>query len=295
MTFLSHATIWNPQGAEAFDLAPCGNECAHVMCLRRIDNNFLGWECSHGLWYIPEAMPANEPVYEPSDRLVRSWADQVEAEYEAMLASETHSERLVRLALVEEEKRKNRSNLVTFLVGKKSDKWCSKTGEVKFRVPKPCDYASLYASHVCARCLSAVPEGQSSCQAKAYGWKSEGKDGRKLLEAAAVRARAGLPPLPRPASKVVCGEVFAGCWAHETSNSCIYVHPDEAQWSSACDGTLRYSREQQIFHLEGEEVVAPNRFKAAARDMCSGGRNATSQGKGGEGGWQSSGGKRGRN
>jgi len=295
MTFLSQASIWTPQGAEDFDLAPCGNNCAHIMCLRRADNNCLAWECSHGAWYIPEALPANVPSYEPCYRVIRSWADQVEAEFEAMLAAETTEERAARLAAAEEDKRKGQENRMNYMVGKKTDKWCGKTGEVKFRVPKPCDYASLYAGRVCARCLSAVPEGQTTCQAKASGWKTAGKDGRKLLEAAAARAREGLAPLPRPQSHAPCDETFAGCWAHESSHSCIYVHPDEKQWSAACDGTLRYSREQQVFHLEGELLEVPNRFAVAAREVGNGRRCVQSQARQEEGGWQSAGGtKRGR-
>ena len=63
----------------------------------------------------------------------------------------------------------------------------------------------------------------------------------------------------------VCDQEFAGCWNHEQTRTCIYVHPDEPQWADACSGALCYDRQAQVFHLRGAEPAQVNRFQAAAR------------------------------
>jgi hypothetical protein len=63
----------------------------------------------------------------------------------------------------------------------------------------------------------------------------------------------------------VCDQEFAGCWNHEQTHTCIYVHPDEPQWADACSGALCYDRQAPVFPLRGAEPAQANRFTVAAR------------------------------
>ena len=158
-----------------------------------------------------------------------SWGDEMYDAHMEMLRSETPQQRAARLQAEAAADVKSHNGLVTFSVKRKEEKWCSKSGEMKFRVPKPCKYASLFAQRICAKpgCEKKVPEGQTKCS---------------------------------------CGEILAGCWNHEKTHTCIYVHPDEPQWEAACSGALCFDRQQQIFHLRTEPLAAVNRFLAVAKN-----------------------------
>ena len=160
--------------------------------------------------------------------IVAAWGDEMCDAHLAMLRAETPQQRAARLLADAAADEKSHNGLIKFSVGRKEDKWC-KGGEMKFRVPKPCKYASLFAQRICAgpTCGKKVPEGQTKCS---------------------------------------CGEALAGCWNHEKTHTCIYVHPDEPQWEAACSGALCFDRQQQIFHLRTEPLAAANRFLAVARD-----------------------------
>ena len=160
--------------------------------------------------------------------IVALWGDEMYDAHMEMLRKETPQQRAARLLADAAADEKSHNGLIKFSVGRKEDKWC-KGGEMKFRVPKPCKYASLFAQRICAgpTCGKKVPEGQTKCS---------------------------------------CGEALAGCWNHEKTHTCIYVHPDEPQWEDACSGALCFDRQQQIFHLRTEPLAAANRFAAVARD-----------------------------
>ena len=96
---------------------------------------------------------------------------------------------------------------------------------MKFRVPKPCKYSKLFLERICARCGKNVPEGQEMCS---------------------------------------CGEKLQDCSSHKT-NSCIYVHPDEPEWEAACDGTLAFNRQHQIFYSRNTPLYAPKSFTVNKR------------------------------
>jgi hypothetical protein len=164
-----------------------------------------------------------------SENCVALWGDQMYDAHMEMLRNETPQEREARLKKEAAADEKSHNGLETFSVKRKEDKWCSKSGEMKFRVPKPCKYASLFAQRICAAptCGKKVPEGQAKCS---------------------------------------CGEILAGCWNHEKTHTCIYVHPDEPQWEAACSGELCFDRQQQLFHLRTEPLAAPNRFIAMAKN-----------------------------
>ena len=156
-----------------------------------------------------------------------SWGDEMADAHMEMLRNETPSQRTTRLQAEAAADVKSHNGLVKYSVKRKEEKWC-KGGEMKFRVPKPCKYASLFAQRICAgpTCGKKVPEGQTKCS---------------------------------------CGEALAGCWNHAEKHSCIYVHPDEPQWEDACYGALCFDRQQQMFHLRTEPLAAINRFVAVAR------------------------------
>jgi len=159
---------------------------------------------------------------------VALWGDEMYDAHMEMLRTETPQQRAARLQAEAAADAKSHNGLVKFSVKRKEEKWCSKSGEMKFRVPKPCKYATLFAQRICAgpTCGKHVPEGQTKCS---------------------------------------CGEILAGCWNHDKTHSCIYVHPDEPQWEDACSGALCFDRQQQVFHLKTEPLAAVNRFLAVAR------------------------------
>ena len=164
-----------------------------------------------------------------ADFMTSSWGDEMYDAHMEMLRNETPEQKAKRLQAEAAADAKSHNGLVKFSVKRKEEKWCSKSGEMKFRVPKPCKYASLFAQRICAgpTCGKKVPEGQTKCS---------------------------------------CGEILAGCWNHEKTHSCIYVHPDEPQWEDACSGALCFDRQQQVFHLRTEPLAAVNRFLAVAKN-----------------------------
>jgi predicted nucleic acid-binding Zn ribbon protein len=132
---------------------------------------------------------------------------------------------------------------------------------MKFRVPRPCRYASLFEQRICASCSTKLPAGQSICSASIIMVEEQEKrrDGR-MAGTGKMVAR-----LARPGDAGVrsCGEKLAGCWNHDQHRTCIYVHPDEPQWASACAGTLRVKEDNRlVFCMAGEERAAQpaNRF-----------------------------------
>lgn len=157
------------------------------------------------------------------------WGDEIMKALEQAIANETPEERAARVAKEAAADEKSYNGIVTYSTKKKADKWCTKSGQMKFRVARPCKYASLFEQRICAseKCGKKVPEGKTKCS---------------------------------------CGEILAGCWSHEKTQSCIYVHPDEEQWEAACNGTLCFDRVQQMFHLKTEPLAAPNRFVQVAKN-----------------------------
>lgn len=250
---------WDPSTGEEWDNGPCG-KCHPQGCLDDF-NGYTVWQCRHGDWFVEQdhrqEVGAGEPHHHTEcpghcaehplmdeeclsiARRMRAngpscttWGDIMWEEEQAMLAAETPAQKASRLAAAEEHERKGKQEIVKYLVHRKEEKW-TKGGEMKFRVPRPCKYATLYAARTCSDCGAKVPEGATVCKAM---------KGHR-----------------------VCDQEFAGCWNHEQTRTCIYVHPDEPQWADACSGALCYDRQAQCFHLRGQEPAQSNRFAAAAR------------------------------
>ena len=249
---------WDPATGEEWDNGPCG-KCHPQGCLDDF-NGYVVWQCRHGDWFVKQEdqeVSAEQPHHHTAcpghcaqhplmdDEMLdiarrmraggpscTTWGDIMYEEEQAMLAAETPAQKAARLEAQVEHERKNKEGIVKYLVHRKEEKW-TKGGEMKFRVPRPCKYATLYAERTCSDCGAKVPEGQTVCKAM---------KGHR-----------------------VCDQEFAGCWNHEQTRTCIYVHPDEPQWADACSGALCYDRQAQCFHLRGAEPAQVNRFQAAAR------------------------------
>jgi len=158
-------------------------------------------------------------------------------------------------------------------IQKKAARWTD--GEaMKFRVPKPCKYASLYAKRLCAECdreglRSVIHEGETVCRAVIPARERKNHMGDTVIDEARV-----------------CGAPFSGCHNHET-HTCIYVHPDEPQWADACTGRLDVLAckswcEQK--RRDGACVCGNRRVFCSASDPNASRRNAPPPRAGGRGG-----------
>jgi len=110
-------------------------------------------------------------------------------------------------------------------IHRKEARWTNYSGVMRFRVPKPCKYAALYAKRLCVNCdnlgiSSTIPEGETLCRTMIPGGAYKNHmDGVSISE------------------ERMCNQELSGCHNHEV-HSCIYVHPDEPQWADACSGRL---------------------------------------------------------
>jgi len=276
---------WDPSSDAEYDAGACGKGCHPQACMDEYEGYTI-WQCQHGDWFFAQEQPqicvtekhshmdcpgncAQHPLMEGStleiSQRMRSsgpstttWGEMMYEEEQAYLAAETAEERAARLRAEAEHERKNKEGVVKYLVHRKEEKW-TKGGEMKFRVPRPCKYATLYAQRICSDCGAKVPEGETVCKAM---------KGHR-----------------------VCDQEFAGCWNHEQTRTCIYVHPDEPQWADACSGALCYDRQAQCFHLRGAEPAQVNRFQAAARQEQRPHAGHQHSGQQRQGGYQSAGGR----
>jgi hypothetical protein len=264
---------WRPLDFEEWDAGPCGR-CNYYGCT----DTYRGFEvyvCKHGSWWTDYGEEAADGLCADSTEVIKRmsaagpnlcWGDMLMDDEEEVLSKESPEAKAARLAAVAEKERREQETLIKDRVLKKEGKW-----NMSKRNPRPCEYATLFKSRVCASCLSHVPEGQGRCSAKALPWSTETiheEDKRKKrlpLEIAVKRSLQGLPPLPRPAFHMVCGQELAGCWNHDQHRTCIFVHPDEPQWNDAVAGKLCYDVQSMSFHLRGQEPQQPNRFQVAAR------------------------------
>ena len=163
------------------------------------------------------------------------------------------------------------SRLIGTKVARKEEKWTNK-GSMKFRVPRPCRYASLFEQRVCANCSAKLPAGSDTCSATIVMVEEQERrhDGRMAGTGKMVARLAAAGA----ASSRLCGEKLAGCWNHEQHHTCIYVHPDEPQWAAACAGTLDVRADNRLIfcmatdpasqRLAGQAVQRgqPNRWAA---------------------------------
>ena len=233
---------WAPKDFEEYDAGPCG-QCNWYGGIGEY-NGFEVYNCEHGHWFTVKEQEdiSDSPlivgdVAELYRRMALAgpnmvWGDMLVEEDMEVLANETPEEKAKRLAVMAENDRVDKQKIVEYLVHRKEEKW-TKGGEMKFRVPRPCKYATLYEKRICSDCGAKVPEGATVCKAM---------NGHR-----------------------VCDRDFAGCWNHEQTRTCIYVHPDEPQWADACSGALCYDRQASCFHLRGAEPAQVNRFEATAR------------------------------
>jgi hypothetical protein len=135
-------------------------------------------------------------------------------------------------------------------IQKKAARWTD--GEaMKFRVPKPCKYATLYAKRLCAECdregiRSVIPEGEDICHALIPARQRKNHMGDTVTDEARV-----------------CGAPFSGCHNHVT-RTCIYVHPDEPQWGDACSGRLDTRFDNRLVFCLATDPTAMRNHRDAA-------------------------------
>ena len=133
---------------------------------------------------------------------------------------------------------------------KKTARW-TEHGGMKFRVPKPCRYASLYEKRICVDCeregiRSVIPEGETVCRATIPARERKNHMGGSYTEKARI-----------------CGAPFSGCHNHET-RTCIYVHPDEREWADACSGRLDTRFDNRlVFCLATDPAAMRNNQRSA--------------------------------
>jgi hypothetical protein len=240
---------WAPKSVQAIEAGPCSGGCDAANALDQVEG-FSVWNCRHGSWIMPRERDTTSEEGHTADQCPGfcrvhpllnaftlsmrhmddqglSWGDQLEIELRAQRASETAAQTAARLAKEAEHDEQSHKGLIKYSVGRKESKWTS-GGAMKFRVPRPCKYASLFLAHTCPSCNKVLPANEDTC------------------------SNGHLP------------EKLGGCWNHEEKGTCIYVHPDEPQWSAACSGELCYDRQRQVFHLKSETPAAQavNRFQA---------------------------------
>ena len=165
-------------------------------------------------------------------------------------------------------------------VARKAERW-----GMKFRVPKPCKYASFFVKRACVACQEAgihsiVPEGQADCRAVIPAHTRKNHMGDTYQVAARV-----------------CGAPLSGCHNHET-HTCIYVHPDEPQWADACSGRLDTRFDNRLVFclatdpasMRNHSEVTPYRGGGGGFHRGGGGGGGFHRGGGGGGGFHRGGG-----
>ena len=154
-------------------------------------------------------------------------------------------------------------------VQKKAARWTSDGEAMKFRVPKPCRYASFFSKRLCVECdkegvRSVIPEGDDVCRAVIPSQVRKNNIGDLYTTEARY-----------------CGAELSGCHNHETG-TCIYVHPDEREWADACSGRLDTRFDNRlVFCLATDPAAMRNHRDAApAHGGGRGGRGAPPRGGG---------------
>jgi predicted nucleic acid-binding Zn ribbon protein len=282
---------------DEYENGACGKSCSQMSLGEGGDllgdgSYVVPWECQHGSWLLQTEAPAgwvsggesrSIPAVEWDDPALAascvawlkdckdlSWGEMIFLADMQRYAAETPSQRADRnQAIALRDAADNQASIVS-RVALKEKKWTDH-GAMKFRVPRPCRYAMLFKQRTCAHCASSVPVGQSHCSGKVVMVEEmeRRRDGRMAFTGKMItrQARAG------DTGVRVCGEALVGCWNHEQHRTCIYVHPDEPQWTAACSGTLRVKNDNRlIFCMAGEEgpplatgqQQQPNRFSALA-------------------------------
>jgi len=285
--------VWTPKNEIDYDAGACGKGCPHMACLGNGGDHMgdgsyaVPWECSHGSWLMATKAPAGWVSGGKSRAIALEWDSAATAaacvrwlEHRGGLsfgdigfledmryyATETPEARAARK---EAEALRDAADVQVVIgtkVARKEEKWTNK-GAMKFRVPRPCKYASLLQKRICANCSTKLPTGVDVCSASIVmveekEMRSDGSEAGtgKLVARLAKAGDAGVR---------VCGEKLVGCWNHEQHHTCIYVHPDEPQWAAACAGTLRVKTDNRlIFCMAGEEgpvQAQPNRFTSLGR------------------------------
>jgi len=315
--------VWAPKGLVEFENGACGKGCSHMECLRDGgdhlgDGSYVApWECAHGSWLMAQTAPAGWTAGASASHAIElewdsastaaacvawlqhrgclSFGDITFLEDMRYYATETPEMRAARKEAEALRDAADGAKVICSKVARKEEKWTDH-GAMKFRVPRPCKYASLFEQRICANCSAKLPAGQNTCSASIIMVEEQERrrDGRMAGTGKMVARLAK----PGDAGVRTCGEKLAGCWNHEQHHTCIYVHPDEPQWAAACAGTLRVKADNRlIFCMAGEEGPSQAQQQTAAQSRFSalaGGQRGHGQQHGGQrqqGGQQQRGGQ----
>jgi hypothetical protein len=152
-------------------------------------------------------------------------------------------------------------------IQKKAARWTSDGEVMKFRVPKPCRYASFFSKRLCVECdkegvRSVIPEGDDVCRAVIPSQTRKNNIGDLYTTEARY-----------------CGAPLSGCHNHETG-TCIYVHPDEREWADACSGRLDTRFDNRLVFCLATDPAAMRNHRDAAPAHGGRGRGAPHHGGG---------------
>lgn len=288
--------LWAPSDEIEYERGACGHGCSG---LGSDGADHLGaggytvpWQCAHGSWLMAAKAPAGWLPAGDSRALELEWdsaqtattcvrwlqhrgcfsfGDITFLEDMRYYATEKPEVRAARKQAEALRDAADTTRVIGTKVARKEEKWTN-AGAMKFRVPRPCRYASLFQQRICANCSTKLPAGTDTCSASIVLVEEQEKrrDGRMAGTGKMVARLAGAGDT----GVRICGEKLAGCWNHDQHRTCIYVHPNEPQWAHACAGTLDVRADDRlVFCLATDPASSassrmagaqPNRFAPLA-------------------------------
>jgi hypothetical protein len=146
---------WNLSEEYGIERGPkeCNSRCDAAFALSTTSDGRMVWECLCGNWVVPRpnnmSMPSffNDGVMQElfmAEETGRLWGDIILDWEDAERAKETTEQKAARLAESVLQTQKMMDGVIDYSVAKKAERWCDKTGEMKFRVPRPCKYETLF-------------------------------------------------------------------------------------------------------------------------------------------------------
>ena len=146
---------WNLSEEYGIERGPkeCYSRCDAAFALSTRSDGRMVWECMCGNWMAPLPNTMSTPSFFTdgvmqelfmAEKTGRLWGDIILDWEDAERAKETSEQKAARLAESILQDQKMMDGLIDYSVAKKTERWCDKTGEMKFRVPRPCKYETLF-------------------------------------------------------------------------------------------------------------------------------------------------------
>ena len=163
MSLTSNYFLWKHSSDFDLDSGPASCHC-HTDPAHAVDHRGgrLVWECSCGNWVVPEPGDSHSAhqcsgncaehpmLYGQTLELHLAvqngtlWGDILLAWEDAEIAKETPEQKAARAAARAAQDHKMVEGVIDYSVAKKTERWTDKSGEMKFRVPRPCRYETLF-------------------------------------------------------------------------------------------------------------------------------------------------------